>query len=190
MGLWAVIAGTFAGRKHPSLEGMTHRFLRGRNGRPHETPPSPVRNPNVWKNSHRAFMRRRRERLAINPRPATNFNVSVVSVMWRPAVWVELSGLESTDDEIFVDGNAGVDEAAVCPPGKSVGKESGFHLGEIKQFSQAFSTASNRCRGACQVSSSPIDLWSPLSFLVASLQEDTSWLLSLVPCGAKGWRSI
>jgi hypothetical protein len=52
-----------------------------------------------------------------------------LAVVWRPTAGVEFPGFDSTDDYLPIDGNAGVEKATVCPSGKAVWKESGFHDG-------------------------------------------------------------
>lgn len=118
-----------ARRKHPGSECVADCLLCCRNGRPLETPPGTVRNSDVGKNSHTAFIKRRRqERFVVNPHPTANLSVRVASVVRWPAKGVELSGFQGTNDELLVDGNAGSGKAAVGPPGKTVRKELRLHF--------------------------------------------------------------
>jgi hypothetical protein len=44
------------------------------------------------------------------------------AVVWRPTIGVEFPGFESTDDDLFLDGNAGVHQAAVRSAAKAIWK--------------------------------------------------------------------
>ena len=128
MGLRAVVAGTLTWRKYPGSEGVADSLFGGGNAGPAKAPPGPVGNPDVRKRSHIAFIWRRRKCLVVNPRPTTNLGVRVFAVVRGPAVGVEFSGFERTDDDFLVDDNAGVNKAAVCLSGQTVGKKPGFQL--------------------------------------------------------------
>ena len=52
--------------------------------------------------------------------PETDFPMRFYAVVWRPTVGVEFPGFQSVDDSLFLDANAGVQQAAVRPPGKPV----------------------------------------------------------------------
>src|SRR5256885_1052648 len=75
MGLGSVVARALAWRKRPGSECVSDGLFGGGNAGPAKGPPGSVRNPNVGKRSHIAFMRRRRECLVVNPRPTTHLDV-------------------------------------------------------------------------------------------------------------------
>lgn len=128
MGLWAVVAGAFAWHKHSSPQGVTNRFFVGGNAGSAKTSPSSVRNSDVWIRGPIIVGPHLGQSPRVNTSPVTDFPMRFLAVVWRPTVGVEFPGLQSTDDDPSLDGNAGVEKAAASPYGKTIGKMTGFHL--------------------------------------------------------------
>ena len=118
--LRAVIARVLAGRKQPSSEGVADRLFGGGNAGSTKTSPRSVRNPDVWKRGCMMDGPILGQCLRVNTSPVTNFPMRFFAVVWGTTVGEELPGFESVDDDFFLDGNAGIHQAAVCPLGEAV----------------------------------------------------------------------
>ena len=122
VGLWTIVAGASARRKQPSSQGLADRLFVGGNTGSAKTSPSSVRNPDVWIGGRIIVGPHLGQSPGVNTSPVTDFPMRFLAVVWRPTVGVEFPGFESADDSLFLDGNAGVQQAAVRPPGKPVWK--------------------------------------------------------------------
>ena len=140
MGLRTIVAGASARRKQPGSEGVANRIFVGGNVGSSETSPSSVRNPDVGIRVRIIVGPNLRQRTGVNTSPVTDFPMRFYAVVWRPTVGVEFPGLESSNDDLFLDGNAGVHQAAVRPYGKTIGKRSGFHLADCCRQAFTYST--------------------------------------------------
>lgn len=101
---------------------MADRLFVGGNVGSAKTSPSSVRNPDVRIRGRIMVGPHLGQSFGVNTSPVTDLPVRLLAVVWRPTVGVEFPGLESAADNLFVDGNAGVHQAAVRPPGKPVWK--------------------------------------------------------------------
>ena len=122
VGLRTKVAGASARRQPPSSEGVADRLFVGRNAGSLETSPSSVRNPDVGIRTRIIVGPHLRQSPEVNTSPVTDFPMRLYAVVWRPTVRVEFPGFESVDDSLFLDANAGVQQAAVRPHGKPVWK--------------------------------------------------------------------
>ena len=120
--LWTIVAGPSARRKQPSSQGVADRLFVGGNAGSAKTSPSSVRNPDVWIRGRIMGGPHLGQSPRVNTSPVTDFPMRFLAVVWRPTVGIEFPGLESADDVLFLDGNAGVHQAAVRPPGKAIWK--------------------------------------------------------------------
>ena len=128
MGLWAIVAGSLAWRKRPGLEGAADCFFCRGNGRPSKAAVRPVGKSIVRIRDHLTLKRRRQNFFWVDARPTTNLKVGDSDVIRRPVEGVEFSGLESVDNSLFVDGNTGVEKAAVRPRRQAVCRLFRFHM--------------------------------------------------------------
>jgi hypothetical protein len=140
MGLWTIVAWPSARRKQPSSQGVADRLFVSGNAGSAKTSPSSVRNPDVGIRGHIIFGPHLRQSPGVNTSPVTDFPMRFYAVVWRPTVGVEFPGLESPNDDLFLDGNAGVHQTAVCPPGKAIGKRSRFHFAGCCRQAFTYST--------------------------------------------------
>lgn len=122
MGLRTIVAGASARRKQSFLQGMADRLLVGGNAGSAKTSPSSVGNSDVGIRGRIIGGPHLRQSPGVNTSPVTYFPMRFYAVVWRPKVGVEFPGLESSNDDLFLDGNAGVHQAAVRPYGKPVWK--------------------------------------------------------------------
>ncbi len=128
VGLRTIVAGASARRKQPGSEGVANRLFVGGNAGSAKTSPSAVGNSDVGIRGRIIVGPNLRQSPGVNTSPVTDFPMRFYAVVWRPTVGVEFPGLESLNDDLFLDGNAGVHQTAVCPPRKAIGKWSRFHL--------------------------------------------------------------
>lgn len=128
VGLRTIVAGASARRKQPGSEGVANRHFVGGNAGSAKASPSTVRNPDVGIRGRIIVGPHLRQSPGVNTSPVTDFPMRFYAVVWRPTVGVEFPGLESSNDDLLLDGNSGVHQTAVCPYGKTIGKGSGFHL--------------------------------------------------------------
>ncbi len=122
MGLWTIVAWPSARRKQPSSQGVADRLFVSGNAGSAKTSPSSVGNSDVWIRRRIMVGPNLRQSPGVNTSPVTDFPMRFLAVVWRPTVRVKFSSFESAADNLFVDGNAGVHQAAVRPPGKPVWK--------------------------------------------------------------------
>lgn len=122
VGLWTKVAGASARRKQPSSEGVADRLFVGGNSGSAKTSPSSVRNPDVWIRGRIMGGPNLGQSPRVNTSPVTDFPMRFFAVVWRPTIGVEFPGFESTDDDLFLDGNAGVHQAAVRSAAKAIWK--------------------------------------------------------------------
>lgn len=127
VGLQTVVAGALARRKQPSLQGVADRLLVGGNAGSAKTSPSSVRNPDVWIRGRIIVGPHLGQSPMVDTGPVTDFSMCFCAVVRWPTVGVEFPGLESTDNDFLVDGNASVEKATVRPLRKAVWNQSGCH---------------------------------------------------------------
>ena len=127
VGDFAVVAGALVWPKLARFKGIPNRRLRNRNACTFKCPPSPKGKADVRIYFFIGILPGLGKRCRINLGPLTDFSVRIFAIVRRPAIDPQFPGLECVDDDLLLNGNAGLGEQIVRSLGQTVGKQFGVH---------------------------------------------------------------